>query len=128
VTATFTRRGAEFFVVITNDAWFQRSRAPYEHLYASVFRAIETRRPFVHAANTGVSGFIDAKGRILKTLEDRTGNELFLSGVLTYTVEPQKKKTVYVKWGGAVPLIALVLSWFGFTSVLVFRKAGDPHR
>ncbi|MDD5450084.1 MAG: apolipoprotein N-acyltransferase [Candidatus Omnitrophica bacterium] len=60
----FVKDGADFLVNITNDAWFMESSAPYQHLQASVFMAVENRRPVVRAANTGISCFIDQKGRI----------------------------------------------------------------
>jgi apolipoprotein N-acyltransferase len=61
----FVKEGAQWLVVITNDAWFGRSAASLQHLQASVFRAVESRVWVVRAANTGWSGFIDPSGRRL---------------------------------------------------------------
>ncbi len=61
----FAFNGAEYMVTITNDAWFGASAAPYQHFTMVVFRAVENRVAFARAANTGVSGFIDPRGRIL---------------------------------------------------------------
>jgi len=61
----FVRRGAQWLVVITNDAWFRRSAASIQHLQASVFRAVENRVWIARAANTGWSGFIDPTGEVL---------------------------------------------------------------
>jgi apolipoprotein N-acyltransferase len=58
-------RGAEFFVNITNNAWFGKTPAPYQQLALSVFRAVETRRYLVRATNTGVSAVIAPTGEIL---------------------------------------------------------------
>ncbi|HDZ62425.1 MAG TPA: apolipoprotein N-acyltransferase [Nitrospirae bacterium] len=76
----FARNGADLIVTITNDAWFGRSPAPYQHFSMAVFRAVENRMPVVMSANTGISGFIDAKGRIIKT------SDLFVEAVLTEDV------------------------------------------
>ncbi len=60
-----SRAGAEILVVVTNDAWFDRSAALPQHFYQSVLRAVETRRYVLQVANTGLSGLVDPYGRIL---------------------------------------------------------------
>jgi apolipoprotein N-acyltransferase len=57
-----TEAGAGLLVNLTNDAWYGRSSAPWQHLSMAVFRAVENRRSLARAANTGVSGFIDPLG------------------------------------------------------------------
>jgi len=64
----FAKRRVDFLVNITNDAWFQKTPAPYQHAQSSVFRAIENRVPVVRAANTGLSCFIDRTGRIFDSV------------------------------------------------------------
>jgi len=59
-----TGAGAGLLVNLTNDAWYGRSSAPWQHLSMAVFRAVENRRSLARAANTGVSGFIDPLGRL----------------------------------------------------------------
>jgi apolipoprotein N-acyltransferase len=56
----------ELIVNMTNDAWFGDSSEPWEHMALSVFRAVEHRRFFVRSTNSGISGFVDPNGRILK--------------------------------------------------------------
>lgn len=80
--------GAQLLVDLTNDAWFQRSAGSRQHLAEAVFRTVETRRPMVRCANTGVTCFIDAFGRvpadqILRSAEDDT----FGPGVLVRVVD-----------------------------------------
>lgn len=57
-------RGSNLLVNITNDAWYGRSSAPYQSMAMAVFRAVETRRSLIRAANTGISGFVDPLGRV----------------------------------------------------------------
>ena len=75
----FVQNGAEFLIVITNDAWYGRSGAPYQHAASSVFRAIENRIPIVRCANTGYSCFIDSRGRIYDAVEENN-THLFVTG------------------------------------------------
>ena len=76
----FVRKGADFLVNITNDGWYKRTSAPYQHLQASVFRAVENRRYLARAANTGVSGFIGPQGKIIALVRDARLSELFIDG------------------------------------------------
>ncbi len=55
--------GADFLTVITNLAWFGMSSAIPQELEVARMRAIETRLPLVHAANSGISGVFDPYGR-----------------------------------------------------------------
>lgn len=65
----YVEAGADVFVQITNDAWFGPTAASRQHLALAQMRVIETGVPLVRAANTGISGFIDADGRIYDTAE-----------------------------------------------------------
>ena len=64
LSCRYRRLGADFLVNITNDAWFGRTGAPYQHFSMAVFRAIENRVALVRAANTGISGIISPIGYI----------------------------------------------------------------
>ena len=59
--------GANVLTVISNDAWFGASSSPLQHLHLSLVRAVEQGRAMVRSTNTGISAFVDAKGRILET-------------------------------------------------------------
>src|SRR5690606_14243441 len=58
----------DLIVNVTNDAWYGRTPGPYQHFRQAQLRAVETGRPLVRAANNGISGVVDAKGRIVDAL------------------------------------------------------------
>lgn len=58
--------GADLLVNITNDAWFGEGAAPWQHLMLARWRSIELRRDLLRAVNTGVTGRVDALGRLVE--------------------------------------------------------------
>ena len=64
ITIETVREGAQVLVNLTNDAWYDRTSAPFQHFAFYIFRAIETDRYLLRAANTGISAIIDPKGRV----------------------------------------------------------------
>ncbi|GAB7026284.1 apolipoprotein N-acyltransferase [Geotalea toluenoxydans] len=113
----YVRAGSRLLVNITNDAWFGKSSAPYQHLSMTVFRAVENRVPLVRAANTGISSVIDSKGHIrgMTTLFKET----FLSGEVRFGM----KRTIYNRFGDVFAWSCLLLS-VGMI-VRIFRKKID---
>lgn len=107
----FVKRGAQFLVVVTNDAWFGESAAPYQHLQASIFRAIENGVPVIRAANTGVSAFISDTGIVLDRVKDSKGHDTWIAGGLTYPVLIKNSTTFYQKAGYFFPLFCLLLGF-----------------
>jgi apolipoprotein N-acyltransferase len=89
----FVKNGANFLVTITNDAWFGRTSAPYQHLAIATFRAVENRVFIARAANTGISGFIDPTGKIL-----RKGG-IFKEEAITGVIHLSDTKTFYTLYG-----------------------------
>ncbi|MBW1679493.1 MAG: apolipoprotein N-acyltransferase, partial [Deltaproteobacteria bacterium] len=74
----YSESGADFLVNITNDTWFGRTGAPYQHFSMAVFRAIENRTALVRDANSGVSGIIEPSWHI--QAETSIFNRTFLEG------------------------------------------------
>lgn len=60
-------RGANVLVNISNDAWFGRSSAPWQHLHLSVLRAVEQNRAIIRSTNSGISAFIGPDGGMSAT-------------------------------------------------------------
>lgn len=60
------KNGAQFIAIITNDGWWGNTSGKDQHLLYAKLRAIETRRWVVRSANTGISGFINQRGDVVK--------------------------------------------------------------
>lgn len=114
----FTKRGADFLVNITNDAWFKNTSAPYQHLQASVFRAIENRSFVVRAANTGISGFIAPAGKIISLVCDKSGKNTFVDGYKMEEISiTARKLSFYTRYGDI-----FVLFCAGFVVLFIIKK------
>jgi apolipoprotein N-acyltransferase len=59
-------KGADIIVNVTNDSWFGYPFEPRQHLFMTLARAIEIRRPLVRSTNTGISTAILANGDVLQ--------------------------------------------------------------
>jgi apolipoprotein N-acyltransferase len=96
------------------------------HLANAKFRAIELRRPMVRAANTGVSCFIDATGRITARLADPETGSSFVEGCLPgeIAVPLQPRITFYACYGDAFA-VALLLLCAGAAGLEVRRHRRD---
>jgi apolipoprotein N-acyltransferase len=64
---SFVNSGAEALFTISNDSWFGKSAARYQHLRIVRMRAAENRRWIVRSTNNGVSAVIDPAGRLIRT-------------------------------------------------------------
>jgi apolipoprotein N-acyltransferase len=102
--------GSTLLTTITNDAWFGRSSAPWQHFAMAAMRAVEQGRYLVRAANTGISGVVDPYGRVLLQ------SGLFEEGAWTADVRLIEQRTFYghtgdwLVWGS---LTLTVLSLLG---------------
>lgn len=93
--------GADALFTLTNDAWYGNGGAQEQHWQAAVFRAVETGRPMLRAAVTGISGWVDGRGRTLARLGP--GSRAGIGGRLR--VPPRDARTLSVRLGDAFPLV-----------------------
>jgi apolipoprotein N-acyltransferase len=115
----FVKKGAGFLVNITNDAWFKKTSSPYQHLSASVFRAVENRVFLVRCANTGVSGFIAPTGGIISLVHDKSGNNIFVPGYKTGKIFASKQfSSFYTRYGDSFIIVCFLFMLCG----IIFYK------
>jgi len=99
------KHNPDFFVNITNDAWFYRSIGTLQHANMAIFRSIELRKPIFRVANTGYSFYTSPDGSVhdITQLFTRT----FINAQLqTYGSD---KKTPYVAYGYHIITLILLL-------------------
>ena len=95
----FVLDGANFMVSVTNESVFGASDGPHQTLAMNAFRAVENRIAVARAATTGVSAFIDSRGRIVAKVADPRGVDLFVAGVLTWDVPLSRGRSFYTVHG-----------------------------
>jgi apolipoprotein N-acyltransferase len=117
-----TTSGANLLVDVTNDGWFQTSAGSHQHLANAIFRCVETRRPMIRAANTGVTCFINQFGRVTQMLRDETGST-FTEGVLAgeIKVPTEQELTFYVRHGELFAKVCAGITLFTIVAASVMR-------
>lgn len=110
----FAAKNTDFLVNITNDAWFGKSSAAYQHAQASIFRAVENRINVLRAANTGLSCFIDQKGRITARVME-SGKDLFVDGFKVHEIVLSRARAVYTVYGDIFAYICIFFTVFNIT-------------
>lgn len=112
-----TRNNAKqtaFLLTVSNDAWFGTSAGPLQHLQMVQMRSIETGRWFARATNTGITAFIDDKGRIVSQATP------FVPTVLRGEVPMMTGMTPFMRFG-SYPMLLLSCLLIGL-SFIVRRK------
>jgi len=65
----------QWLINVTNDAWYDDTSGPQQHLAQARLRAVEQGLPMARSANNGVSALIDPVGRVLERVEyNQTGH------------------------------------------------------
>jgi len=107
ITRTQVRHGANVLVTITNDAWYDGTSAPRQHLNQARLRAIEDDRYLLRAGTTGISAIVDPTGRVLHELP------MGQSGIIYAEFQARATTTPYVRFG----------DWFAWVAAVVVMIA-----
>jgi apolipoprotein N-acyltransferase len=116
LSRAMVKNQAAILINITNDAWYGKTSAPYQHFSKAVFRAVENRRALVRSANTGISGFIDPVGRVINP------TNLFQDAVMTHTVPLIQETSLYSRFGDWFAICCLAVMALAIFADLVRNK------
>lgn len=100
----FVTRGSRLLATLTNDAWYGRTAAPYQHFQQATMRAIELGRYLVRAANTGISGVVDPYGRVVAS------TPLFERRLVAADVRLLDARTLYSRTGDVLAYACAVVT------------------
>src|SRR5712691_10340900 len=125
LTRQFVLKGANLLVDVTNDGWFLHSAGSQQHLANAIFRCVETRRPMVRAANTGVTCFVNEFGRVTQLLQDESVGT-FTEGVLggEGNVRQDRPLTFYVRHGELFAKFCAVVTMIAIVIAIALRRIG----
>ena len=112
------RKGANVIFIMTNDGWWKNSPGIRQHFAYSRLRAVETRRSIVRSANTGISGFINERGDVLKETKINSCTAVSAPIYLNQT------NTFYVIYGDYLGWVSSLLAGL----ILIYFLAGFMHR
>ena len=103
-------REPEVIVNVTNEGFFWGSSELDLHLMCGVFRAVECRKPLLIAANTGISAWIDAEGKIIEKGPKRD------TSFIIADVELDDRGSFFLEYGGLLEVL-YVVPCFGLAAV-----------
>ena len=99
---------ATLLVNASNDAWYGKSNAAFQHMQFSQARALETGRTVLRATNTGATAIINPHGNLLAYAPQFT--ETTLNGL----AQGYSGSTPYVRWGN---WLFLAICFVGIVSI-----------
>ena len=100
------RHRPQWLLNVTNDAWYGRTSGPYQHFAIARTRAVEEGLPLVRVANNGISGVVDAAGRVVARID------LDTVGYADVTLPAAAPPTLYERAGDWLFLALLLLGLF----------------
>lgn len=117
------RKGAQLIFIITNDGWWGNTPGHRQHFAFSRLRAIENRKSLARSANTGISGFINQRGDVIKQ------SKYWEEDVLSQKLKRNNIKTFYTNNGdfigrsfGIGALILLLISLANLFKTILYKS------
>jgi len=114
------KENPQLIFIATNDAWFGKTSAPYQHFQMAIVRAVEARRYTVQVANTGITGIIDPTGKIMKM------TKLEKEEIVYEKIKPLYERTFFIKYGNILGIGGSLILLFSFILTLFLAKFLNP--
>ena len=113
----FVRDGSRLIVNLTNDKWYGASNAPFQHFTNARWRAVENRRYFLRAANSGISAVVEPTGRV------QTATGILRRAVCEGQFSFVTRQTFYTRHGDVFVLLCAII----ICGSLIFILGGWLH-
>ncbi len=112
-------RHADVLVNVSDDTWFGDSIGPWQHFEIVRVRALETGRPMLRVANSGITAAIGPRGEIIDRLERK------VRGTLSVSLQRVSGQTPFLRYGSTpVWTLSMLFALAG----LAYRHAGARRR
>ncbi len=111
----YVKEGANLLFIITNDGWWGNTPGYHQHRSFASLRAIETRRSIARSANTGISCFIDQKGKASQL------TPWWTPAVIRGTLRCNDRITFYVKHGDFIGRVSDLFAILIILYVIAYR-------
>ena len=89
LSSDYVQKGANILINLTNDAWYGDTPASHQHHLLALWRAIETRRYFLRATNTGYTAVVSPFGETIEKLP------IFKEDIIKTKVKLLESKSLY---------------------------------
>jgi apolipoprotein N-acyltransferase len=112
-------QGANVIINVTNDSWFGDWMEPHQHLYMTLGRAIEFRRPVIRSTNTGISTVALADGTIL----EKSPLNVEWTHIFTVPYSSAPTPTLYQKFPWLMDVLLIILTLWNSCAILIGKKS-----
>ena len=125
ISREHAQAGAHCLFVATNDGWYGKTGAAFQHAAHSALRAVETRRPVIRCGNNGWTGWFDEMGDVRQHLT-HPDDGIYIQGQLLMDIEVspafQDSQCFYVQYGDWFVMVCAV---FLIGAFVLLRKKTD---
>jgi apolipoprotein N-acyltransferase len=106
----FAASGAEVLLNISNDSWFGKSQARYQHLQIVRMRAAENARWILRATDNGITTVIDPAGRVIRSADE------YAELAARFEYRYRKDQTLYTRYSDWFVALCAVIAIAGIVS------------